>query len=66
MGNNCVGHTNQVIQVGGFTVRVRKTLARGGYGFVHLVKEVGKKQFYALKIISITSNDCLKVFQKEN
>lgn len=62
MGNNCVGHSNQVIQVGIYTVKVRKTLARGGYGFVYLVKEINKKQNYALKIITLTNVDCSKVF----
>ena len=63
MGNNCTGQTNHPLQISSYTVRIRKTLARGGYGFVYLVKSIPSKHTYALKLITLSNPDCAKVFE---
>lgn len=53
MGNTCTRDgKNHVFQIGSYTIKAKKVLARGGYGFVYLAQDFGK-QLYALKIIGI-------------
>jgi hypothetical protein len=38
MGNTCIRHQGITINIGGYRVKTKKPLAKGGYGLVYLVE----------------------------
>lgn len=65
MGIACIRHGDiHILQVGSYTVKTKKVLARGGYGFVYLAQDFSKRD-YALKIIGLSTPEGKKTFEKE-